>query len=1403
VAGPERARAQDVKAPAKADRAALAVRAPAESARPATRLPSPAVAAAILEGSERSRRAPFSPLPTRPKTAPPPLSSERSAARVQVTPPMVTLTPVVFPKPLAAPTPAPAATTPVSATPRAAAAVITLVPKRPTATPEGSATTATAATSPRPTPPTPAAAPATATAGAPVEEPPSASAPAATPGTPATTAEPNAAPAPTPESLEPAAAAVAEPEGAAKGGSKEEAKGMEAAAEPGGEAEVGAGGAAAAAAPVKLQMPEPPCAPSPATMKRVAGVKHRAGGAAAAHSALPSGKNQVGDARGAVDQPSAEAKAKAQADLIAALDEKPAPSPEIVKRCERIREVIRNKRPPDEDALMEAKPEGEALSAGNELNSTVQDETKKVQDNYGAIGTNPAGAPPAKGQDLPPQPGAAKTPGINAAAAAPDAVPPENVSLDKDVAASKQQMQDAGMETPAAQLVQSGPVAEARGAQGELEQTAKEDPAKILEGQKQALAKAEEDMAALQLQALSALTTSRATTTKGATTQQKGMVGSEESMRAQAGAEAQQIFSTTQEQVTNLLKPVASNAMAEWEAAKELLVAQFKSDLAPVQKRVDERHAGVGGFFVGLWDVVTGLPGWAEEAYARAEKNFGDGVCNRILEISVKVNTVIATCEAIIKSARERIAKIFSDLPESLGAWAAEQQKTFDGKLDALQKQAIDTRDNFNKDLLDRSAQAVDEVRAEIAELRKKAGGLIGRIANAIRKFVDDPVKFIIEGLLELLGIPPASFWAVVAKIKRVIKDIADDPMKFANNLLKGLAMGFGQFFDNILSHLLKGFLSWLTGGLGDVGVQLPKDLSLKSIVTFFLQLMGITWPRIRKVLAKHVGEKNVALLEKVYQLVSFLIEKGPEGIFEMIKEKLDPQSIVDQVIQLAVDYLISAVVKAATARILMLFNPAGAILQALEAIYRVLKWVFQNAARIFTLIETVVNGIADILAGSLGGFANAVEKALAMLIAPVISFIADYLNFGDLPDAIAKKIKSFQDWIMGLIEKALVWVIEKGKALLAAAGIGGKDKKDEKGGTPHEQAVEEVAGTLAEPPPGEPLDYDALRAAKEKEAATIVAARNQSLAAEHVKMSVTFADKSEDQKDDDLDFSVLIEPNNAKKAASVPVSKPEPIAGEHRVTRDPPIKGEVAESHHVPARALGTAISQFLYDVADRLRKGSWKGNATAARIAKAFETRAEENAAAAKSPGLKLSAILVDESAHRGEEGVHKIEGTGPVLETLAKNPAEEEIVLVKRQTATQIRGVASYVSVNPQTASWRIFLADIRRSFDEKNFVSDPKQPRKETEPVELIMATAEKKFLDAERTADEFLTDEVVDRTNQVLDRGVDHAYEAGSTTVMAAITRAKVGTPKGRQQASSDLRGVFGRTWDQFRGPIEP
>jgi hypothetical protein len=217
--------------------------------------------------------------------------------------------------------------------------------------------------------------------------------------------------------------------------------------------------------------------------------------------------------------------------------------------------------------------------------------------------------------------------------------------------------------------------------------------------------------------------------------------------------------------------------------------------------------------------------------------------------------------------------------------------------------------------------------------------------------------------------------------------------------------------------------------------------------MTFILELMGITWPRIRKVLVDIVGEKSVALLEKGYSVISTLIELGPAGVFKLLEEKLDPQKILDMIIHAAVDYLESAILKSVVVRVAMLFNPVGAIVEAIEAIYRVLKWIFQNAARIFSLIETLANGIADIVAGNISGMANAVEKALVGLIPPVIGFLADYFGLGDLPDIIRKQIEGLQDMVMSALKNVLVWLVKGGKALWgsaksaaksAAAGVAG-----------------------------------------------------------------------------------------------------------------------------------------------------------------------------------------------------------------------------------------------------------------------------------------------------------------------------------------------------------------------------
>ncbi len=598
------------------------------------------------------------------------------------------------------------------------------------------------------------------------------------------------------------------------------------------------------------------------------------------------------------------------------------------------------------------------------------------------------------------------------------------------------------MTSPAAEVIQNGPVAEARAAHGELAESAEVDPAEVLAEQNAALESARGDMASLQEQALQALQQSRSQTVGDTTTQQANMVGSEEQMRATLGAQAESIFTNAQSQVERLLEPLSTTAMNMWNAGRDRISTEFDQSLARVQRWIDDRHSGVGGGLVELWDNLTGYPDWITDAYDRAETKFGNSICDLIREISIYVNGIILTSEELIDTADRQIAELFENAPGELGEWAAAEQERFRERLGGLREQVANTQSDINKGIVESAAQAVQEARQRIHELREKAKGLIGRIADAINDFLDDPVRAIINGLLSLVGIEPSRFWALLARIEQVVADIADDPLGFAENLLAAIGAGFQRFFDNFLVHLFQGFIDWLFSGLGAVGVQIPQDLSLASIVTFFLELMGITWARIRRLLAKHIGEENVALLEQAYELISDLIEMGPQGIYAMLEDQLDPQNILDTVIDMAVTFVRDALITQITARIIMMFNPVGAIAQAIEAIYRVFKWIFENAARIFSLVETVVNGMADIIAGNISGMAIAVETALARLLVPVIDFFMEFAHLGDLPEKVADTIRGLQEWVEGILDRVIGWLAERAKGVLEALGLGGDEEE-------------------------------------------------------------------------------------------------------------------------------------------------------------------------------------------------------------------------------------------------------------------------------------------------------------------------------------------------------------------------
>ncbi len=788
-------------------------------------------------------------------------------------------------------------------------------------------------------------------------------------------------------------------------------------------------------------MPAPPMALSADELDRLAGVEGRAGGAADAKSTLPGAGEKTQDARGAVTEPGEETKARAEAAFIDLIGGRAPPDPRILELCGNIASAIREGRPLSEKEVYLAKPRAAAERVGKAVNSKVEAGAEQAGSEAKKIESPPDGSPQLTPEPVQAPPTDVATPDVRASDATPNAVPPENISLDNDVRAQDQKLAGAGMKTEPAQEATKageGPLAAAAEATGELQGLAAKDPAKVAAEQQVALETASGDMTSLQLRALAALQRSRETAIAGDSSQQGKMVLSEESQRKHLSERAEAIYRQAQAAVLEQLNPLPQKMRAKWDAKIDVASSQFEGTLKMVRGWIDERYRGFGGFFNSLGDAVFGLPDWVIETYAAAESQFGKAVCDAASEISSDVNTVVKTAEALIEQAEQQIAALFTGLDPSLETWAAGEKAKFDDRFGELRGKVQQTREELNRDLLERTTKAVEDARSKIAALREEAKGIIGKIEDAVGEFVADPARAIINGLLKLAGIPPDAFWAVVAKVGQVIEDIANDPLGFANNLAAALAQGFKQFFANVGKHLLEGLLGWLFSAMGSVGVSIPGDFSLKSVITFFLELMGITWPRIRELLAKHIGEENVALIEKTWAMVSQFLALGPEGIFELIKEQLNPQNILDMVLSAAIDFITQTLITQIAARIVLLFNPAGAIAQAIELVYRVLKWVFNNAARIFRLVETVVNGIADILSGDIGGMATAVETALAGLIAPVIDFLADYAGMGDLPEKIAGVVKGLQDLVLSALDKVIGFLASKAKVLLSKLGIGG-----------------------------------------------------------------------------------------------------------------------------------------------------------------------------------------------------------------------------------------------------------------------------------------------------------------------------------------------------------------------------
>ncbi len=372
---------------------------------------------------------------------------------------------------------------------------------------------------------------------------------------------------------------------------------------------------------------------------------------------------------------------------------------------------------------------------------------------------------------------------------------------------------------------------------------------------------------------------------------------------------------------------------------------------------------------------------------------------------------------------------------EKASAWFSEEVKKLDLTWEGIKQLFKTAWDAFKvADLL--SPKALFEKMAAIF------GPPLLRLLKFLLAVGKKVLEFIFEGAMLIAGPIGLQIVAIVRKIGATFNKIVEDPIRFVGNLVQGVKLGFNQFAKNIWEHLKEGLIAWLVGGLEGAGLVLPKVWDLRGILDLVLQILGISYAKIRVKLVKVLGEDTVATLEKVFAFLKTLITEGPAAAWKQIVEAIG--GLWDLVIGGIKDWAVTKIVTAAITKLVTMFNPAGAIIQAIIAIYNTVAFFIERIKQILALVEAIVDSIANIAEGKLAQAANWVEKAMARTIPVILGFLARLIGLGDISSAVKKVITAIQEKVDKGIDFVIKWIVDKAKSL-----VGKKD--DKKPDEPHD----------------------------------------------------------------------------------------------------------------------------------------------------------------------------------------------------------------------------------------------------------------------------------------------------------------------------------------------------------------
>ena len=310
------------------------------------------------------------------------------------------------------------------------------------------------------------------------------------------------------------------------------------------------------------------------------------------------------------------------------------------------------------------------------------------------------------------------------------------------------------------------------------------------------------------------------------------------------------------------------------------------------------------------------------------------------------------------------------------------------------------------------------------------------KLAKVFGSFLVDFGSWALGTVLNLLQIvvevvAPAVM-PYLRKAAGAFNTIIANPVRFVQTLVRAAVQGFKQFASRFLTHLQASLIGWLTGALGGAGLYLPTSLAPMELVKFVLSVLGLTWANIRGKLVAATSETVVTAMETGFDIVKTLVSEGPAAAWQKIVETLT--NLKQMAIDAIMEFVKSKVVEAAITKLLSLLSPAGALIQAIIAIYNTIMFFVERLRQIAQVAAAFIDGIAAIAAGNIAPAADRVEQTMAGLLTLVISFLARIAGLGKVSDAVLGLIKKIRDPIDQALNKVVAWIVNLGRRFMTAA---------------------------------------------------------------------------------------------------------------------------------------------------------------------------------------------------------------------------------------------------------------------------------------------------------------------------------------------------------------------------------